>query len=72
MAREWAKGDVAAAYCDRCHRTVRAYFQLRTIQLRRTRLDVPDVLVAVCADCDHTVALPKQSIPQLREAGLAK
>lgn len=72
MAREYRQGDVVAAYCARCRQTVRAYFQFRGIQLRRTQLTVPDVLVAVCANCDHTVALPRQSIDQFREAGLAK
>ena len=72
MAREYRQGDLVAAYCDRCRKSVRAYFQFRTIQLRRTRLAVPDVLVAVCANCDHTVAMPRQSIAQFREAGLAK
>jgi len=26
----------------------------------------------VCTECDHMVGIPPQSVPQLREAGLAK
>jgi hypothetical protein len=33
---------------------------------------VKNVLVDVCQRCGGVVAIPAQSIPQLREAGMAK
>jgi hypothetical protein len=72
MQRAWRVGDFAANTCRRCRKTVRTRFELRTVQLARTRLCVRDVLVDVCTECDHMVSIPPQSLPQLREAGLAK
>jgi hypothetical protein len=51
---------------------VRSRFELRTVQLWRTRLAVPDVLVDVCTECGHMISIPAQSVEQLREAGRAK
>jgi hypothetical protein len=51
---------------------VRTRFELRTVQLAHSRLAVRDVLVDVCTECDHMVSIPPQSLPQLREAGMAK
>jgi hypothetical protein len=65
-------GDTAAATCHRCHKIVSGRYELRTVLLRRTRLRVPDVLVAVCPECDHTIAFARQSLAQLREAGAPK
>jgi hypothetical protein len=72
MKTLWKIGDFAANSCPRCRKVVRSRFELRTVQLRRSRLCVPDVLVDVCPECDHMISIPPQSIPQLREAGLAK
>ncbi len=69
---EWAVGDYATNNCRRCKKIVRTRFELRTVQLWRTRLHVPDVLVDVCTECDHMVSIPQQSVEQLREAGRAK
>ena len=71
-AREWQVGDQGTNNCPRCKKVVRTRFELRTIQLWRTRLRVPDVLVDVCTECDHTISVPQQSVEQLREAGRAK
>ncbi|HWG51907.1 MAG TPA: hypothetical protein VN677_01270 [Gemmatimonadaceae bacterium] len=51
---------------------VRTRFEYRTVRLARSRLCVPDLLVDVCTRCDHMISIPPQSVPQLREAGLAK
>jgi hypothetical protein len=72
MERNWRVGDFAANTCRRCRKMVRTRFELRTVQLARSRLCVRDVLVDVCTECDHMVSIPPQSLPQLREAGLAK
>jgi hypothetical protein len=69
---QWKPGDFATNNCPRCRKLVRSRFEYRTVQLGRTRLCVPDVLVDVCPECDHMISIPPQSVEQLREAGRAK
>ncbi|HMA22976.1 MAG TPA: hypothetical protein VKP00_03250 [Gemmatimonadaceae bacterium] len=45
---------------------------LRSVELARTRLVVPDVLVDVCPDCGHMISIAPEALPQLREAGCWK
>lgn len=68
----WKAGDFASQSCPRCKKIVRARFEHRNVQLTRSRLCVPNLLVDVCTECDHMISIPAQSVPQLREAGLAK
>jgi hypothetical protein len=68
----WTVGDFATNNCQRCRKIVRSRFEYRTVQLWRTRLRVPDVLVDVCTECDHMISIPPQSVEQLREAGRVK
>jgi len=72
MKHAWNAGDYASNTCRRCGKMVRTRFEHRTVRLARSRLCVRDVLVDVCTECDHMVSIPPQSVPQLREAGLAK
>jgi hypothetical protein len=72
MKYTWSVGDFASNTCRRCRKMVRTRFEYRTVQLARSRLAVPDVLVDVCTECDHMVSIPPQSVPQLREAGVVK
>jgi len=72
MKQIWNSGDYATNRCPRCRRTVRTRFEYRTVNMARSRLCVPDLLVDVCTECGHMVSIPPQSVPQLREAGLAK
>ena len=69
---EWTAGEFATNNCPRCRKLVRSRFEYRTVQLSRSRLRVPDVLVDVCTECDHMISIPPQSVEQLREAGRAK
>lgn len=66
---EFKAGDLASNDCKRCKKPVRTRFEYRTVQMNRTRLRVPDVLVDVCLECDHMISMPRQSIAQLREVG---
>ena len=66
---EFKAGDVASNECMRCRKPVKTRFEYRTVQMRGTRLRVPDVLVDVCLECDHMISMPRQSIAQLREVG---
>ena len=72
MSVTFREGDVTADTCPRCHKQVQARFELRSVQLARTRLRVRDVLVDVCPDCDHMIAVAPGSLAQLREAGIWK
>lgn len=65
-------GDYVADSCPRCHKTVRARLELRSVRLARTRLVVPDVMVGVCPSCDHMISVVPESVEQLREAGWSK
>ena len=72
MESPWRQGDASAGTCPRCRRIVATRFEYRTVELRGTRLRVSDVLVAVCAECDPMVSVPRQSIAQLREVSAGK
>jgi len=69
---EWKAGDIGSHECPRCKTLVQTRYEHRTVQLGGTQVGVPEVLVAVCTQCDHTVQIPPQSIAQLREVGAAK
>jgi hypothetical protein len=72
MSTTWKEGDVTAARCPRCCKTVEARFERRSVQLARTRLRVSNVLVDVCPDCDHMIAVAPDSYAQLRQSGVWK
>jgi endogenous inhibitor of DNA gyrase (YacG/DUF329 family) len=65
-------GDHITNTCPRCHKIVRSRLALRSVELARTRLVVPDVLVDVCPECGHMISVLPESISQLREAGCPK
>ncbi|HEX6370129.1 MAG TPA: hypothetical protein VF006_14505 [Longimicrobium sp.] len=67
MKKFWRAGDRSRAICEECG-AVETRFEYRTYSLERPRVDVPDVLVAVCTTCDRTVGVPYQSSPRLNEA----
>jgi hypothetical protein len=68
MKKFWRAGDRSRAICEHCGRVVETRFEYRTYPLGEPRVDVPDVLVAVCSACDRIVAVPYQSSPRLNEA----
>lgn len=70
--KPWAAGDVAANVCPQCAKLVRTRMSYRTVQLSRTRLRVPNVLVDVCQECGHTISVTRQALAQFREAGVTK
>jgi hypothetical protein len=62
-------GEYVTNTCHRCNRVVRSRLMLRSVQLARTQLVVPDVLVDVCPACGHMISIAPESVEQLREAG---
>ncbi|GAC1480270.1 MAG: hypothetical protein NVS1B4_25330 [Gemmatimonadaceae bacterium] len=72
MYAPWKVGDAVASDCSVCGKLVWAHFELRTVTIPGSRLRVRDVLVNCCPDCAGVVGIPRQSLAQLREAGVAK
>ena len=72
MMTRWIPSDAVTAHCPACRRLVHARFEYRTVTLTRTRLRVANVLVDVCPACDATIDIPRESLAQLREAGVPK
>lgn len=68
MKKFWRAGDRSRAICEHCEAAVETRFEYRTYPLSKPRVDVPDVLVAVCTVCDRIAAVPYQSSPRLNEA----
>lgn len=66
--RIWKEGDRLEAVCERCGDVCDATYRYRTVRLRETGVDVPNVLVGICDVCDEVVAIPDQSAPRLKEA----
>ena len=72
MSVMFKEGDVTADTCPRCRKLVQARFERRSVQLARTRLRVQNVLVDVCPECDHMIAVAPSSVAQLREVAAWK
>lgn len=68
LMKFWREGDRSVGVCETCKTRVRTVFERRDFALDRPRVVVPDVLLAVCADCERVVAIPPQSSPRLNEA----
>ena len=72
MKNRWMANDALNAVCPACDKLVVSRFEYRRVRLSRTRVWVSNVLVDVCPECDTTIHIPRQSIAQLREAGVVK
>jgi hypothetical protein len=72
MEAPWKAGDTVSAICPHCGDLVTAKYAHRVVRIPRTRLSVRHVLVSVCPTCDAMLALPRQSMAQLREVSVGK
>jgi RNase P subunit RPR2 len=68
MKKSWSAGDRSRAFCEYCESVVETRFEYRTYALSTPRVDVPEVLVAVCSVCNRIAAVPYQSSARLNEA----
>jgi hypothetical protein len=68
MNNLWQVGARSRAICEHCGGVVETRFELRTYPLSSPRVEVSDVLVAVCITCNRTVAVPYQSSGRLNDA----
>jgi hypothetical protein len=69
MQAPWHEGDISSGNCYTCRKPVITRFETRSIQLNRSRVTFPNVLVSVCTECNETVDVPKQSFARFRELG---
>ena len=67
MKAPWHEGDVASTNCSVCGKQVRAHYETRDIRMSRSAVTFSNILVSVCSECDSLIALPRQSIAQIRE-----
>jgi len=66
------EGDTSEAICERCESRVATHYEYRMVHLEESNVDVEDVLVGVCDECDSVVSIPSQSFPKLKEARAEK
>ncbi len=62
------EGQRGLAICPNCKGIVEIRYEYRTNHLEESDLDVENVLVGVCEECDEVVSIPAQSTPKLKQA----
>lgn len=67
MQAPWHEGDTSATTCTVCGKQVRARYETRDIRMSRSAVTFSNILVSVCSECDSMIALPRQSMAQIRE-----
>lgn len=60
-------GEKSKAICPFCKQLRTTTFVERDVPLSSGNGLVRDVLVAVCDNCNHVVAIPQQSVPRIKE-----
>lgn len=64
----YQEGQSIKAVCHTCKDMVSATFKYRDVPFSDGNGMAEDILVAVCNECDHVVAIPAQSTPAIKEA----
>jgi len=70
----YREGDESKAICHHCKKISPTIFQIRDVPMKKAitglknNVTVNGILVAVCHDCDKVVAIPQQSVPQIKAA----
>jgi hypothetical protein len=68
----WKEGDRSKGICPKCKELKEIVFKRRSFYLKKTKRNVKDVLLGVCAHCDGMVSVPPQSAARLKEARSAE
>jgi hypothetical protein len=66
----YTEGETGVDICPVCKGRVDTTFVRRHVSFSDGNGQTPSVLVAVCNQCDHVLAVPPQSVPAIREATL--
>lgn len=66
------EGDTGTAICPNCERRVQIRYEYRPFRLEETGVEVENVLLGVCQQCDESVTVPAQSTPKLKAARTKK
>jgi hypothetical protein len=66
----YEEGEKSKAICESCKQIVDTTFASRDVPFSEGKVEVKDILVAVCDLCDRVVAIPAQSTPAIRETRL--
>jgi hypothetical protein len=61
----WREGEGSSTICPTCQRRTDVVFRRRVVDLEDPDISIPDVLVAVCVECDEIAMIPSQSTPRL-------
>lgn len=64
----WKEGEASSTLCPSCERRRAVVFRRRTVELQDPDISIPDVLAAVCCECDSIAMIPAQSTPRLGKA----
>lgn len=62
----WKEGESSRTICPTCRRRTDVTFRRRVVELKDPDISIPDVLAAVCCECDEIAMIPAQSSPRLR------
>lgn len=60
-------GEKSKAICPFCSKVCLTTFVERDVPLSSGKGMVPNVLAAICDECDRVVSIPQQSVPRIQE-----
>lgn len=66
--RLFQEGDTGSALCPACTERVPIRYEYRTFRLEKSDVDIENVLLGVCEQCDEPVTVPAQSTAKLKAA----
>jgi len=67
----YTEGEKSKGLCQACKKLVPTTFKVSSVPLSSGKGNVDNILVGKCDHCDHTVSIPQQSSPRIKEV-LAK
>lgn len=63
----YTEGEKSKGLCQICKKLVPTTFKVSSVSLSSGKGRVGGILVAKCDRCDHTVSIPQQSSPRIKE-----
>lgn len=63
----YTEGEKSKGLCEVCKKLVPTTFKVSSVKLSSGKGSVDGILVAKCDYCDHTVSVPQQSSPRIKE-----